>query len=98
MSAALSTNQADVRESLRSVLESVVKKIVTTPENIKVTYSVGERTTIYQIETVQTEYGRLVGSQGRMINALRTVIAGMAGTHGFRAILNFKNDEKFHQF
>lgn len=65
------------------------------PDKTAVTIKVGEKTTIYEIETIREDFGRLIGTGGKHISSLRTIVAAMSATHGFRSVIAIKDEEKF---
>lgn len=75
-----------IRDRIAGILKSIVQEM-TSSEEIVVTYNVGEQTTIYNIALPQQFRGKLIGSQGRTILSLRSILTAMAGNHGFRAII-----------
>ncbi|KHD88392.1 MAG: RNA-binding protein [Bdellovibrio sp. ArHS] len=76
-----------IRERLAKVLQSVIQEMTSCQDNIEVTFNAGEKTTIYKVILPQEFRGKLIGSQGKNITALRNIIGAMAGNHGFRAII-----------
>jgi len=83
------------RESIRIIILDVLSHIMGFPEKTVVTCRVGEKTTIFEIETVKEDFGRLIGTGGKHISSLRTIVSAMSATHGFRSIIAIKDEEKF---
>lgn len=81
-----SVDLSEVRKRLADVMVTIVKEM-TSSEEISVTYSSGDKTTVYNIHLPPQFRGKLIGSQGRTILALRNILSSMAGNHGFRAII-----------
>ncbi|KHD87110.1 MAG: hypothetical protein OM95_16265 [Bdellovibrio sp. ArHS] len=57
------------------------------PEDISVTYSCGERTTVYTIDCSQRVLGRIIGSRGKHIQSVRTIVQGISASKGFRSVV-----------
>ncbi|ASD62822.1 KH domain-containing protein [Bdellovibrio bacteriovorus] len=87
MLAVVKTQESEVRDRIAYLLENVVKEMASGAEGIEVKYASGERTTVYQINVPQEHRGKLIGAQGKNITSLRNILAAMAGSHGFRAII-----------
>lgn len=86
-----------VRDDMRALLEDLVIKIVGPAGNIAVTYEVGEKTTVFKVDCAKECLGRLIGSKGKNISALRVVFSAMMWQEGIRAIIEipyFKPDDK----
>lgn len=75
------------RESIRHLLENLIKELVSFPEDIKVRFSCGEKTTIFHVECSQRNLGQLIGAKGKTVQSLRTIIQGVTARKGFRSII-----------
>ncbi|HEX2246712.1 MAG TPA: RNA-binding protein [Arthrobacter sp.] len=64
---------------LAEALEHLVRGIVDSPEDVKVTVKTNRRSDIIEVRVHQDDLGRVIGRQGRTARALRTVIAALAG-------------------
>jgi predicted RNA-binding protein YlqC (UPF0109 family) len=90
-------NKNEVIENTRIKLEEILKLIVDHPEEIDVTVTQGERTTIFKVDCSKRNFGRLLGSRGKMICSLRNVTLAMTARHGIRSIIEipyFNQDMK----
>ncbi|MEK2688150.1 KH domain-containing protein [Bdellovibrio sp. GT3] len=77
----------EARQRIGSIMATVVKEMTSCKENVEVTFSCGEKTTIYKVDLPQEYRGKLIGAQGKNISSLRNILGAMAGNHGFRAII-----------
>lgn len=85
---ALADTQMDhVRERIAGLLQDVVKEMAKGAEGVEVSFTSGDRTTVYRINIPQEHRGKLIGAQGKNITSLRNILAAMAGSNGFRAII-----------
>lgn len=75
------------REKGRSFLYGILCEIMDRPEDIAVTYTVGERTTIFKVDCHPKSLGQLIGSKGKNISGIRAVISAMMARKGIRAIV-----------
>ena len=74
-------------EQVRGLLETIIKSIVSYPQDIAVDYQRGERTTIFKVRCTQRVIGQIIGSQGKNVQSLRTLTLGMTSLLGFRSII-----------
>lgn len=84
------------QEFIRVLVENLARELVSHPEEIRVTFSNGEKTTIYNLDCTQRIYGQLIGSGGKNIQSLRTLVQAMTARRGFRSIIEipyFKQDK-----
>ncbi len=68
-------------ESLQALIEYLVKNLVDIPEEVHITEVPGDEATTYEIRVCQSDLGKVIGKQGRIANALRTVAKASAMKH-----------------
>ena len=70
---------------MQDILSYVIKNIVTTPDDVKIEEAVDETgTTTYLVTVNPADVGRIIGKEGKIIKAIRTimrVIAIQKGVH-----------------
>ncbi len=69
---------------MQDVLEFILKNITTTPDDVKVEVQEEEGTTNYLVTVNPADVGRIIGKEGKIIKAIRTimrVIAIQRGVH-----------------
>lgn len=77
----------DPREHARVILETILRNLVDHPDSIKVTYRVGERTTVYQVQCEKGNLGQIIGAKGKHIDSLRTIMLAITARQGIRSII-----------
>lgn len=96
---ALSKETKPTREELvkniQVILSSILAQLLAEPELAFVSVRLGERTAVFEIDLVQKDFGRLIGTRGKHIDALRTIVTAMAGSHGVRAVVLVKDQDRF---
>lgn len=63
---------------MKPMIEYLVKELVDEPENVTVTEIQGEESTTYEVHVAPGDLGKVIGKQGRIANALRTVTKAVA--------------------
>lgn len=81
---------------LQSLQESILKNLLKCPEKSGVYIKQGPRTTVFEIDIIQEDFGRLVGSKGKTIDALRVIVGAIAATNNIRAIVVVKDQDRFY--
>lgn len=66
-------------ESIRLLIETIAKALVDKPEQVEVTEVDGEQTTVVELKVAKEDLGKVIGKEGRMARALRTIL-GAAST------------------
>ncbi|WP_413575231.1 KH domain-containing protein [Bdellovibrio sp. HCB290] len=80
-------NKSEILETTRKKMEDILMLIVDHPEEVSVGIVHGERTTIFKIECSRRNFGRILGSRGKMIASLRTISLALTARHGIRSIV-----------
>ncbi|MBA7481349.1 MAG: KH domain-containing protein [Dehalococcoidia bacterium] len=68
---------------MKELIEFIVKAIVNNPDEVVVTEEQSEGGVLLKLQVNQEDMGRVIGKQGRVVQAMRTllrVIAAKAGT------------------
>jgi predicted RNA-binding protein YlqC (UPF0109 family) len=72
---------------MKEFVEYIVKNLVDNPDSVDVQCFEGERGMIIEVRVAQPDIGKVVGSRGRTIKALRTVVMTVCARLGKRARL-----------
>ena len=71
----------------KELVEFVVKSLVDVPEEVSVNVIEGEKSTILELKVAQEDVGKVIGKQGRIAKAIRTIPSASATRDGRRATL-----------
>jgi predicted RNA-binding protein YlqC (UPF0109 family) len=63
---------------LKDLIEYLVKALVDDPTQVNIQEVEGAESTTYEIRVASTDLGKVIGKQGRIANALRTVAKAAA--------------------
>ena len=74
-------------EMLTNLVEHVVKKLVDKPENVSVSKEMTDQTVIIKLHVDADDLGKVIGKEGRMARAIRTLVHAAALRDGKRAVL-----------
>lgn len=72
---------------MKEVLEIVAKSLVDNPDEVSVTEVEGERGTILELRVADADMGKVIGKQGRIAKAIRTVVKAAASRENKRAVV-----------
>ncbi len=72
---------------MKELLEYIARALVDKPEDVNVTVVEGDRSVILQLKVAPEDVGKVIGKQGRIAQALRTLIRATAVKQGKRAIV-----------
>lgn len=58
---------------MKDLVEYIVKALVDKPDEVKITETEGESITIIEVRVADEDAGKVIGKEGRIANALRTL-------------------------
>jgi predicted RNA-binding protein YlqC (UPF0109 family) len=72
---------------MKELVEYIAKAIVNSPDAVEVTEETGEQGTTLKLQVADEDKGRVIGKQGRVAQAMRTLIRVKAAKEGTRVSL-----------
>lgn len=72
---------------MKELLEYLAKSLVDKPESVRVDVIEGDQSLILQLHVDPDDVGKVIGKQGRIAKAIRTVVKASAVKEGKRAIV-----------
>jgi predicted RNA-binding protein YlqC (UPF0109 family) len=66
----------------KDLIEYIAKSLVDDPSQVAVNLTEGERSTILELRVAEGDIGKVIGKQGRIAKALRTVLLAAAARSG----------------
>ncbi|MGI5900934.1 MAG: KH domain-containing protein [Desulfitobacteriia bacterium] len=73
---------------MKQVVEVLAKALVDHPEQVSVTQSATEKTVHLQLRVASEDMGKVIGKQGKIANAIRTIVKAAAVKDGRRVIVD----------
>ena len=74
---------------MKDLVEYLAKALVDRPDEVRVEeFEEDDGTIVFEVEVAEDEVGKLIGRNGRTINALRTVIRASAVRHNRRVLVD----------
>ena len=71
----------------KELVEYIVRSLVDDPESVEVNVVEGEKSTILELRVSPDDIGKVIGKQGRIAKALRTILSATATKSGKHASL-----------
>lgn len=72
---------------MRELLEYLAKALVDKPDEVVVQETQTETTVVLELTVAKDDIGKVIGKQGRIARALRTIVKANAVKNGKRAIV-----------
>ena len=71
----------------KELVEYIVRSLVDNPDAVELNVIEGEKTTILELRVAPEDIGKVIGKQGRIAKALRTLLSATATKSGKHASL-----------
>jgi len=72
---------------MKDLVEYIAKSIVNAPDDVVVTEEESEQGITLKLQVADDDKGRVIGKQGRIAEAMRTLVRVKAAKNGTRAML-----------
>ena len=72
---------------MKELLEVIAKALVENPEDVHVSEIEGEQSIILELRVAQEDMGKVIGKQGRIAKAIRTVVKAAATRENKRVVV-----------
>jgi len=72
---------------LKELLEYLAKSLVNHPDDVQVVVSETDTTVVLELSVAKDDVGKVIGKQGRIVRALRTIIKASAARDGKRVVV-----------
>ncbi|MFW5972169.1 MAG: KH domain-containing protein [Bacillota bacterium] len=75
---------------MKGLVETIAKAIVDQPDMVNVNEVEGEKSVILEISVADDDMGKIIGRQGRIARAIRTVVKAAATKEGKKVIVDIQ--------
>ena len=72
---------------MKELVEVIAKSLVDYPEEVVVTETENDKTIVVELHVASSDMGKVIGKQGRIAKAIRTILSASATRDGKRATL-----------
>ena len=74
----MSESSAPSTSELAHLIQVIAKALVDLPEQVSVTEVQGENTTVLELRVAKTDFGQVIGKEGKTAKAIRTLLSAAA--------------------
>lgn len=75
---------------MKELVETIAKSIVDYPDMVHINEVEGEKSVILEISVADDDMGKIIGRQGRIARAIRTVVKAAATKEGKKVIVDIQ--------
>ncbi len=79
---------------MKELVEYICKALVDKPEAVDVKETQGESVTILEIRTAPEDSGKVIGREGRIANAIRTIVKAASAKQQKKVSVEILTEEK----
>lgn len=72
---------------MKELVETIAKSLVDNPEMVQVNEIAGEQSIILELKVASDDMGKVIGKQGRIAKAIRTVVKAAAVKENKRVVV-----------
>jgi predicted RNA-binding protein YlqC (UPF0109 family) len=69
---------------MRELIDYLARGLAAEPDQVEVSEVPSGRLTLYEISVAEDDVGKIIGRQGKVIRAIRTLVKASATRHGTR--------------
>lgn len=74
---------------MKETLEIIIKNLVEFPDEVSVKEVSGEKSVVYEVKVAETDMGKVIGREGKIAGAIRTVMKALAAKEQKRVSVEF---------
>ena len=74
---------------MKETLEIIIKNLVEFPDEVSVKEVAGEKSVVYEVKVAETDMGKVIGREGKIDGAIRTVMKALAAKEQKRVSVEF---------
>jgi len=79
---------------MKELVEYLVKALVDKPEEVNISQTEGESVTILEIKVASDDAGKVIGKEGRIANAIRTIVKAAGAKNKKRVTVEIMTQER----
>ena len=74
---------------MKDILETIIKNLVSDKDAISVNEIEGEKSIIFEVKVAQSDMGKIIGKEGRVAKAIRTLMKSLGSKEKKRITIEF---------
>lgn len=74
---------------MKETLTTIITSLVEFPEQVSVSEKEDEKNIVFEVKVAQKDMGKVIGREGKMAGAIRTVMKALAAKQSKRVTIEF---------
>lgn len=75
---------------MKELVEFLAKALVDNPDQVTVNEINGDSTTVIELKVADSDMGKVIGKQGKIAKAIRSVVKAAAAKEGKKVVVDIK--------
>jgi len=74
---------------MKKILEVIIRNLVDNPEEVSINETTNAKSVCYEVKVAKDDMGKVIGKQGKMAKAIRSVIKAIAAKEHKKVTVEF---------
>ncbi len=74
---------------MKDSLETIIKSLVDDLSGVSINEIDGEKSVVFEVKVAESDMGRVIGKEGRIAKAIRTIMKALAAKEGKKVSVEF---------
>ena len=74
---------------MKEIIETIIENLVENKQAVFVNEVQGEKTIVYEVKVAETDMGKVIGKQGKIAKAIRTLAKAIAAKEQKKVTIEF---------
>ena len=74
---------------MKESLEAIITSLVNEPSEVSINQVDGEKQVVFEVKVANSDMGKVIGKEGRIAKAIRTIIKALAAKEGKKVSVEF---------
>lgn len=74
---------------MKDSLETIITSLVNDPSKVSINQVDGEKSIVFEVRVANDDMGKVIGKEGRIAKAIRTIMKAQAAKEGKRVSVEF---------
>jgi predicted RNA-binding protein YlqC (UPF0109 family) len=74
-------------QTMKELIKHIAQSLVDIPDKVEVTEIIGEQSSVIELRVAKEDMGKVIGKQGRIAYAIRTILSAASAKIHKRAVL-----------
>ena len=75
---------------MKALIEYIARSLVDHPDDVQVSEVEGEQTTVLELKVAKEDLGKVIGKQGRIAKAIRSVVKAAASKEDKKVVVEIQ--------